>query len=69
MKRPALATAGTVLGILLLIGGKALTSPDPLTFAGQSTSRAPSRAGAVTGPLINTRYGPLQVRVTSTVGN
>lgn len=65
MNRPALATAGTVLGLLLLIGGKAATSADPLAFAGQSTvALAPTARGTMTGPLITTRYGPVQVRVT-----
>ena len=65
MTRPALATAGTVLGLLLLIGGKAATSADPLAFAGQSNvALAPAAQGTMTGPLITTRYGPVQVRVT-----
>ena len=65
MNRPALTTAGTVLGLLLLLGGKAATSTDPLTLAGQSNvALAPSAQGAVTGPRIDTRFGPVQVRVT-----
>lgn len=65
MNRPAVTTAGTILGLLLLIGGKAVTSTDPLTHAGQSdVALAPTALGAVTGPLITTRYGPVQVRVT-----
>ena len=65
MNRPALATAGTVLGLLLLIGGKAATSADPLAFGGQSNvALAPTAQGTMTGPLITTRYGPVQVRVT-----
>lgn len=65
MNRPALATAGTVLGLLLLIGGKAATSADPLAFAGQSNvALAPTAQGIVTGPVITNRYGPVQVRVT-----
>jgi uncharacterized protein with FMN-binding domain len=65
MNRPAMATAGTVLGLLLLIGGKAATSADPLTLSSQSNvALAPTAQGTVTGPLITTRYGPVQVRVT-----
>ena len=65
MKRPAVATAGTVLGLLLLIGGKVVTSTDPPALAGQSNvALARTAQGAVTGPLISTRYGPVQVRVT-----
>ena len=65
MNRPALATAGTVLGLVLLLGGKAATSADPLALPGQSNvALAPTAQGTITGPLINTRYGPVQVRVT-----
>jgi uncharacterized protein with FMN-binding domain len=65
MNRPAMATAGTVLGLLLLIGGKAATSADPLTLSSQSNvALAPTAQSTVTGPLITTRYGPVQVRVT-----
>ena len=64
-RRPALATAGTVLGLLLLIGGKAATSGDPLALPGQSNvALAPSAQGSVTGPLVSTPYGPVQVKVT-----
>lgn len=64
-RRPALATAGTVLGLLVLIGGKAATSVDPAALAGQSNvALAASAQGVVTGPLISTRYGPVQVKVT-----
>ena len=49
MNRPALATAGTVLGLLLLLGGKAATSADPLALPGQSSvALAPTAQGAVT---------------------
>ena len=65
MNRPALATAGTVLGLLLLLGGKAATSADLLALPDQSTvALAPTAQGTITGPLITTRYGPVQVRVT-----
>jgi uncharacterized protein with FMN-binding domain len=69
MNRPALATAGTVLGLLLLLGGKAATSADPLALPGQSNvALAPTAQGTVTGPVIDTRYGPVQVRATVKVG-
>ncbi|WP_309647498.1 MULTISPECIES: FMN-binding protein [Nocardioides] len=62
MNRPALATAGTVLGVLLLLGGKAATSPTPFALQGSSSLSA-TAAGTSTGPVINTRYGPVQVEV------
>jgi uncharacterized protein with FMN-binding domain len=69
MNRPALATAGTVLGVLLLLGGKAVTSADPLALPGQSNvALAPTAQGTVTGPRIDTRYGPVQVVVTVKAG-
>ena len=65
MNRPALATASTVLGLLLLLSGKAATSADLLAFSGQSNvALAPSAQGTTAGPLISTRYGPVQVQVT-----
>lgn len=65
MNRSALATAGTVLGMLLLLGGKAATSADPHSLPGQSNvALATTAQGAVTGPVINTRYGPVQVKAT-----
>ncbi len=65
MNRPALATAGTVLGLLLLLGGKAATSAAPLALPGQSNvALAATAQGTITGPLVNTRYGPVQVQVT-----
>jgi uncharacterized protein with FMN-binding domain len=69
MNRPALATAGTILGLLLLLGGKAATSADPLALPGQSNvALAPTAQGTVTGPSIDTRYGPVQVAVTVKAG-
>ncbi|GEP40342.1 hypothetical protein NPS01_40050 [Nocardioides psychrotolerans] len=63
MNRPALATAGTVLGVLLLLGGKAATSPTPFALVQGSSSLSATAAGTSTGPVINTRYGPVQVEV------
>jgi uncharacterized protein with FMN-binding domain len=69
MNRPALATAGTVLGLLLLLGGKAATSADQLALPGQSNvALAPTAQGTVTGPVVDTRYGPVQVRATVKAG-
>lgn len=59
---PALKISASVLGVLLLIGAKAVTS-DP-TALGPAVNLVTSDQGTVSGPLINTRYGPVQVRVT-----
>ena len=66
MNRPALATAGTVLGLLLLIGGRAahLGRPARVRRPVQRRAGPDDAQGAMTGPLITTRYGPVQVRVT-----
>lgn len=64
-RRPALTTAATVLGLLLLIGGKAATSAGPLALADQpQVALTPATQGTVDGPRVDTRYGPVQVRAT-----
>lgn len=69
MNRPALATVSTILGILVLLGGKAATTSGSTTLAGPSgTSVLATAQGEVTGPVITTRYGPVQVRVGVTGG-
>lgn len=69
MNRPALATAGTALFLLLLLGAKAATSASTPVLAGQSSvALAPTAQGTVSGPVVNTRYGPVQVTVTVTNG-
>ena len=64
---PALKVSGTTLGVLLLIGAKAITS-DASTL-GPAVNLVASDQGTVVGPLISTRYGPVQVRVTVRGGN
>lgn len=59
---PALKISASALGVLLLLGAKTLTS-DP-TALGPAVNLVASDQGTVTGPLITTRYGPVQVRVT-----
>lgn len=59
---PALKVSATVLGIALLVGAKTLTS-DP-TALGPAVNLVADARGSVTGPLVDTRYGPVQVRVT-----
>ncbi len=67
-KRPVLATAGTVLGLLVLLGGKAATAPGPLALGDGSSAVAAGVSGSATGPLITTRYGPVQVSVVAAGG-
>lgn len=59
---PALKVSASILGVVLLIGAKALTS-DP-TALGPAVNLVASDQGAIDGPLVTTRYGPVQVRVT-----
>jgi uncharacterized protein with FMN-binding domain len=68
MRRPALATAGTFLGILLLLAGKDLTAPSDLALSAGSSVIAPDTAGTATGTVVNTRYGPVQVQVVAASG-
>lgn len=75
MNRPALATASTVLGILVLLGGKAATTSGSTALAGPSGPSGPSMTSApataqgnVTGPVVSTPYGPVQVRIDVTRG-
>jgi uncharacterized protein with FMN-binding domain len=68
MKRPALATAGTVLGILLLLGGKSITTPNEMAGIAGSSTLAPTSEGSVAGPVVTTPYGPVQVQVDVVAG-
>jgi uncharacterized protein with FMN-binding domain len=68
MNRPTLATASTLLGLALLLGGKAATAPSPLALGHGSSQLSPAASGATTGPVISTRYGPVQVEVVVSAG-
>lgn len=59
---PALKVSALALGVLLLIGAKTVTSDS--SALGPAVNLVASDQGTVAGPLINTRYGPVQVRVT-----
>ncbi|ANH40465.1 FMN-binding domain protein [Nocardioides dokdonensis FR1436] len=59
---PPVRIAASVLGVLLLIGLKTLTSDQ--TALGPAVDLVASDHGTVDGPLVSTRYGPVQVRVT-----
>lgn len=59
---PALKISASFLGVLLLVGARTVTSDQ--TALGPAVNLVASDHGVVNGPLINTRYGPVQVRVT-----
>lgn len=61
--RSVVATAASVLGVLLLLGAKTVTS-DPAAGAGATVSLTASDQGSVSGPVVNTQYGPVQVQAT-----
>ncbi|WP_412543381.1 FMN-binding protein [Longispora sp. K20-0274] len=70
LTRVLLALAGTVLGTVLLLGGRQLTAPDPraptvsVGQPGGGTGADTAAAFTVTGPVVDTRWGPVQVRIT-----
>jgi uncharacterized protein with FMN-binding domain len=77
MKRVVLAIAGTVSGLVMLLGfkthpatgtsGTAAPAPSPSTSSGSGTSASGSaKTRTVTGDTIDTRWGPVQVQVTLT---
>ncbi|NEA62895.1 FMN-binding protein [Streptomyces sp. SID12488] len=81
LRRIALASAATVSGMVLLLSLKPHTTPAAVT-AGSASSPAPSGSSSssssssgsatgtrtLTGDSVQTRYGPVQVRVTLTNG-
>ncbi|MGY1499529.1 FMN-binding protein [Streptomyces sp. QTS52] len=75
LRRTALASAATVSAMVLLLSLKPHTTPAAVT-AGSASSSAPSTGSSgsatgtrtLTGDSVQTRYGPVQVRVTLTNG-
>jgi uncharacterized protein with FMN-binding domain len=72
-RRALLASAATVSGVVLLLSLKphtapalAVSSPSTSSASGSGGSGALSQAGtrSVTGDLVDTRWGPVQVRIT-----
>ncbi|WP_410672497.1 FMN-binding protein [Amycolatopsis sp. cmx-4-68] len=68
MKRVIFAFAGTVIGLVLLLSFKtqptttaAATPPAAVSGSGDTTTAA---GGTVTGDAADTRFGPVQVRIT-----
>ncbi|HEX6519779.1 MAG TPA: FMN-binding protein [Streptosporangiaceae bacterium] len=69
MKRAVTAIVGTIAGLVILLGFK---TGRPPTANLASPGNSPAGAGApaattrtVTGPVVQTPFGPVQVRVTS----
>ncbi|MFI5973311.1 FMN-binding protein [Streptomyces sp. NPDC051452] len=71
LRRIVLAGAATVSTMVLLLSLKPHTTPAPeptsatsSTVSSGSTAPAPTRSGTVTGDTVQTRWGPVRVRVT-----
>ncbi|GHE02181.1 FMN-binding protein [Streptomyces alanosinicus] len=70
LRRIVLASAATVSGMVLLLSLKPHTSPTVVTASTDSPSVSSSSsasgggAGTTTGDTVQTRWGPVQVRVT-----
>ncbi|MFJ8505335.1 FMN-binding protein, partial [Streptomyces avermitilis] len=81
IRRVMLATAATVSGIVLLLSLKPASDPASASAAGgaapQQTAAAQespqggaaaAQSGTVTGDVVKTQYGPVQVRLTMSGG-
>jgi uncharacterized protein with FMN-binding domain len=75
VRRAVLAGAATVSGIVLLLSLKPASDPGAAAAAGGAAPPAAGQspqggrgAGTVTGAAAQTRYGPVQVRVTVSSG-
>ncbi|MFG2637284.1 FMN-binding protein [Streptomyces sp. NPDC048362] len=71
LRRIVLAGAATVSTMVLLLSLKPHSTPAPEptratspTVSSGSTAPAPTRSGTVTGDTVQTRWGPVRVRVT-----
>ncbi|MFD5830909.1 FMN-binding protein [Lentzea sp. NPDC060358] len=63
MKRILVWLLGTVTAVALLFGYRTSLA-GPMTAAAPQPAAASGGAGTVTGPAVDTRWGPVQVRVT-----
>jgi len=79
MKRAALALVATIAGLVFLLGAKtrpagqsaisaAISTPTPGASATPKTQQPSTGTKTVTGNSVDTRYGPVQVRLTITNG-
>lgn len=71
MKRALFAIAGTVTGLVLLLSFKtqpttaaSATPPAAVRGSGTETATAGAAGSTVTGDAADTRFGPVQVRIT-----
>ncbi|HEY3469364.1 MAG TPA: FMN-binding protein [Amycolatopsis sp.] len=71
MKRALFAIAGTVTGLVLLLSFKtqptttaSATPPAAVSGSGTATPTAGAAGSTVTGDAADTRFGPVQVRIT-----
>jgi uncharacterized protein with FMN-binding domain len=79
MRRTTVTVLATIGGIGLMLGLKSLqtatattaadsSAPSPAAGTGGATTPAPAVTGTYTGDTVDTRYGPVQVRITVTDG-
>ncbi|WP_372660446.1 FMN-binding protein [Amycolatopsis kentuckyensis] len=70
MKRVIFAFAGTITGLVLLLSFKtqpsttAAATPPAAVSGASSGTQSGTEAGTVTGDAADTRFGPVQVRIT-----
>ncbi|AZP16504.1 FMN-binding protein [Streptomyces aquilus] len=64
LRRIVLASAATVSGMVLLLSLKPHDSPAAIAVTSPSTAPSAAGAGTFTGDSVQTRWGPVQVRIT-----
>ena len=64
LRRIVLASAATVSGMVLLLSLKPHDTPTPISATSPSTAPSAAGAGTFTGDSVQTRWGPVQVRIT-----
>jgi uncharacterized protein with FMN-binding domain len=69
VRRAAIATVGTTVGMVLMLSLKPHHTDAPAARAPSGRHTAPATAsGTYTGQIVHTRYGPVQVEVTLSHG-
>ncbi|MDT7843988.1 FMN-binding protein [Streptomyces justiciae] len=64
LRRIVLASAATVSGMVLLLSLKPHDTPTAIAATSPSTAPSAAGAGTFTGDSVQTRWGPVQVRIT-----
>ncbi|MFI8534548.1 FMN-binding protein [Streptomyces aquilus] len=64
LRRIVLASAATVSGMVLLLSLKPHDTPAAIAVTSPSTAPSAAGAGTFTGDSVQTRWGPVQVRIT-----